>query len=250
MRITNLLWTGGWDSTFRLLQLLTVHRYKVQTHYIIDENRLSFKAELKAMEKIRNKILRKFPESDRLFFPVITYDLSKIHANNDITMKFKKALSHVMGEQYEFLIRYTVEFGLNDIELCIQNDQGRVGNFLKPYLFSFEKNGLKKFRLIDRPVHEDISILKYFTYPVFALSKLEMKKNAKKNEFDDIMEMTRFCHKPIKDNACGICVPCQDAVNAGLGYRIPYKGHIRYWLHQINWRLKKNLKDNNQKSYK
>ena len=35
-RAVKLLWTGGWDSTFRLLQLLLLYEKKVQPYYIID----------------------------------------------------------------------------------------------------------------------------------------------------------------------------------------------------------------------
>ena len=31
----HLFWTGGWDSTFRLLQLLLEENKIVQTHYVI-----------------------------------------------------------------------------------------------------------------------------------------------------------------------------------------------------------------------
>src|SRR5688572_33020809 len=34
-----LLWTGGWDSTFRLLMLLLVERRAVQSYYIVDRLR-------------------------------------------------------------------------------------------------------------------------------------------------------------------------------------------------------------------
>lgn len=39
MQTHHLLWTGGWDSTFRVLQLLLCSRDAVQPHYIIDPER-------------------------------------------------------------------------------------------------------------------------------------------------------------------------------------------------------------------
>jgi len=32
----NLFWTGGWDSTFRLIQLVFVNKKTVHPYYIID----------------------------------------------------------------------------------------------------------------------------------------------------------------------------------------------------------------------
>ena len=37
----NILWTGGWDSTFQLLSLLLLHGRKVTPYYLIDAERLS-----------------------------------------------------------------------------------------------------------------------------------------------------------------------------------------------------------------
>ena len=36
-----ILWTGGWDSTFRLLQLLLELKLEVIPHYVIDDTRES-----------------------------------------------------------------------------------------------------------------------------------------------------------------------------------------------------------------
>lgn len=38
MSINNVLWTSGWDSTFRIIQLIKEGR-EVQPYYIIDVNR-------------------------------------------------------------------------------------------------------------------------------------------------------------------------------------------------------------------
>ena len=49
-KIVNLLWTGGWDSTFRLCQLILVKRKNVQPYYIIDNKRKSLQKELITMD--------------------------------------------------------------------------------------------------------------------------------------------------------------------------------------------------------
>lgn len=47
----NLLWTGGWDSTFRLLQLIE-ENVQIQLFYFIDEKRKSTNIEIERMKKI------------------------------------------------------------------------------------------------------------------------------------------------------------------------------------------------------
>jgi len=55
----NLLWTGGWDSTFRLLYLVFVEKRRVQPYYIVDTERRSTLNELKTMHLIREKRLQR-----------------------------------------------------------------------------------------------------------------------------------------------------------------------------------------------
>ena len=61
----NLLWTGGWDSTFRLLQLLLLHRVAVAPHYLEDPTRASTQIELETMARIADQ-LRVAEEGGRL----------------------------------------------------------------------------------------------------------------------------------------------------------------------------------------
>jgi len=60
-----LLWTGGWDSTFRLLTLLLVERRVVQSYYIVDRprHRPGVPAEQQAMARIRDLIARRDPDA-------------------------------------------------------------------------------------------------------------------------------------------------------------------------------------------
>lgn len=54
--IVTILWTGGWDSTFRLLCLAENEDISIQPVYVIDENRKSKEYELDAMNKILTMI--------------------------------------------------------------------------------------------------------------------------------------------------------------------------------------------------
>ena len=54
----NLLWTGGWDSTFRLLSLVLIKRKPVQPFYVIDVGRVSTIREIKTMQHKPDAIVR------------------------------------------------------------------------------------------------------------------------------------------------------------------------------------------------
>ena len=60
-----LLWTGGWDSTFRLLTLLVLEQRRVQPYYVLDDERRrrSVSAEREAMRRIREALGRSHSEA-------------------------------------------------------------------------------------------------------------------------------------------------------------------------------------------
>src|SRR5687768_2173151 len=96
-----LLWTGGWDSTFRLLDLLLVKKRAVQPYYIISRSRQSCEMEIKTMEKIRNLIFKKNPETRKMLLPLITKERNSIAISKDITEKYNQLFSITyLGDQY------------------------------------------------------------------------------------------------------------------------------------------------------
>src|ERR1700745_3309718 len=86
----NLLWTGGWDSTFRLLDLLLVKQKKVQTFYIIDPDRRSAGIELRTMATIKQYLLEKHPQISRSLQPTRYKHLNDICKNKQITESYDR----------------------------------------------------------------------------------------------------------------------------------------------------------------
>src|SRR5688572_7249740 len=106
----NLLWTSGWDSTFRLLELLLVHKRYIQPYYVIDRTRKSLEFELKAMEKIKSLVFKKDPQTKRLLQSTVFKELPEIKPNIIISEQYKRlaAIEH-LGIQYEWLPRFAEE---------------------------------------------------------------------------------------------------------------------------------------------
>src|SRR5687768_6748698 len=103
----NLLWTSGADSTFRLMELLLIQKRIVQPYYIIDRTRRSLDFEINAMERIKQQVLKKDPETKKLLLPTIYKELSQIKPYPGITAMYKRlaAIDH-LGVQYEWLPRF------------------------------------------------------------------------------------------------------------------------------------------------
>ena len=82
---TKILWTGGWDSTFQLLQLVFIQNRSVIPFYLIDEPRQSTGMELFAMEKIRRNIRKIDQKIAKLIGPTQIHFVAEIAKQSSIT---------------------------------------------------------------------------------------------------------------------------------------------------------------------
>src|SRR5688572_17681698 len=105
-RPAKVLWTGGWDSTFRVLSLLLVQKRSVEPHYIITIHRPSFGAELRTMARLKQMLFDGFPDCRALLRPAHIFDVTDLAPNETTTaqMRALKAVDYI-GRQYEHLAR-------------------------------------------------------------------------------------------------------------------------------------------------
>lgn len=225
----NILWTGGWDSTFRICDLVIIKKVTVQPFYIIDSNRLSNTIELETMKKIKENIYKDFPYTEGLIADPIIIRIEEIGENSKITNKFinltKKSF---MGSQYDWLARFSEEQGIINLELSIHKDD-KAEHFVKNYIEPI--NGKEDFYYVlsKDMYNSDYDIFKYYHFPLLDLTKIEMGEVAKRNDFDHIMEMTWFCFNPTRSHKpCGYCNPCKYTREEGLGRRVPSKFQGKY----------------------
>ncbi len=117
-RTIQLLWTAGWDSTFRLLMALRVYRIAVQPYYLIHFTRRSTANELRAMQQISRGITARYPELAGLLHQPIISTVAEIGADPVITGRFERlrTRSH-LGEQYDWLARFASQRNLSDARL-------------------------------------------------------------------------------------------------------------------------------------
>lgn len=232
--IVELLWTSGWDSTFRLLGALFLEDVAVQPHYIVDRQRASHPAELRAMAKISRALALALPEAAGRLLPTITVERDEIPPHPKTTEMFASlAARGPIGSQYEWLARYTLLAGLEDLELSIHRDD-RANAYLIGNVTKFREQPFAAYRLAPDARGSDLDLFANFVFPIFDLSKVDMREHAARHGFLDILELSWFCHKPrAGDVPCGICNPCRDAVAEGVGYRLPRSSRIRQAAHGI-----------------
>jgi hypothetical protein len=236
-----LLWTAGWDSTFRLLEALLVRGKSVQPYYLVDAQRPSTAYERRAMEQISAALARSHPDAaPRLHIPVVS-GVADLRQDPAITARFERLRSRShLGGQYDWLARFALQHGLNDLELSIHCDDHAAG-FLQPHVVREDGGGDPYFRLRDDPPDDDLLIFRDFRFPIFDKTKREMQRLARRHGFAELMEMTWFCHVPTPDGRpCGRCNPCRYTMAEGLARRIPFKTRLRN--HRLVQQIKRPLR--------
>jgi len=233
-KVINILWTGGWDSTFRIISLILLNNNKIiQPYYIIDSQRVSAFKEIETMDMIRLVLYERYPWSRNILKPVNFVRIEDVKPNLSISRHYQNLLRRsFLGSQYDWLSRFAEQMGIFDLELSIHKDD-RASKFLAGFVERINIDNEYFFKLKPAFLEndEDLAIFQYFKFPVFDLSKLDMDNTAKKSGFSEILELTWFCFNPLADGSpCGKCNSCIYAVQEGLGRRIGLNGKICYFL--------------------
>jgi hypothetical protein len=216
----NILWTGGWDSSFQLIRCYIHGTASIQPVYLIDESRRSTAMELLTMMRIKEALRAQFPERAESLLPIRFCAVSDLLSDPKITSAYKRVHKRArIGIQYDWLARFCDQFGVSDLQLCIHKDD-RAHAALQNVV---EYGGVNGYRVSEKnPATDEYELFRFYTFPIFDMSKLDIQKHAVEMGFSPIMNLTWFCQAPKDGKPCGSCLPCRFTVEEGLGWRVPY----------------------------
>lgn len=232
---TLLLWTGGWDSTFRLLYLLLVEQKSVQPIYVIDVERYSTQRELDSMDVIA-RMARQRLGTDVTLYPRNVFVRSDFADNPELNKRFKALQERVrIGSQYYWLALIAENQNWHSVELSME--KYGAPSPLQRAIF----DGLEE----DRPTLNrswEAELFRYWSFPLLTMTKPQMRQAAKDYGFYDILLKRWFCLRPVRGKCCGSCRPCQlarqeDATD-GLTFIHPAETKARNALRLTRKKLK------------
>lgn len=221
-----ILWTSGWDSTFRLIELAR-KGVCIQPIYIIDEDRKSLTIEIKRMNKIKSMIYKKYPESKGKICPTQFIAKGDIEYDDNVTKAYSELRKDTFfGSQAEWISQLSKKY--NDLEHCVHKDDN-IQNLIKDCVSLYkDENGLEYYKVDKLKASKELyELLGDLKYPILDYTKLEIKKIAEEEDFIDIMDQTWFCHSPIQSKPCGICNPCKYVIEEGMSYRLSKRAMMR-----------------------
>lgn len=250
MKTVNVLWTGGLDSSYRIIELSRL-AVNIQPYYIWDHTRGSIKQELRAIKRI-SKDVRENKYTKANLFPVKIVKDTDIEENASITQAWERMnQKYKLGSQYDYLARFARQNGLK-LEVGLEcSERSKAFNTIKSEsilkLMNVNFGGKYTAYYIDIQSSSMDAMMLFenmlFPATLWHMSKLEEVEGYKKLGFGDSITKTWFCHRPVFGLPCGHCNPCKDCLNEGLAFRVPWLGYtlgsIRRILQGVKRRIKK-----------
>ncbi|WP_147124357.1 7-cyano-7-deazaguanine synthase [Shimia ponticola] len=227
-KVRHILWTGGWDSTFAVVDAL-VRGDVVQPYYVTDPHRQSRPYELAAIDAITRNLDKVLGAGtrDRLR-GMIFFALADISPDPSVALKLEQIRETTpLGSQYDWLMPLAHHMKDRTLELSIEGRSADVTStaYLLRKDLTQEGYGGRLKPQISRP---EFSVYRPVYFPVIHLTKRDMQRIASDEGWLRLMKKTHFCHRPRKSSApCGKCNPCRIAWQQGMGFRFPLKMRVK-----------------------
>jgi len=238
--IVYILWTGGWDSTFRILQLAEKDII-VQPIYIYSD-RGGAVNELKSIKQVicavsDNKNFKAEVRNCIIFDKRVI--MSEYEDKEIISARERLTEKYNLGYQYDWFALLAKHLN-KKLEVCVElSEHSKAHRTLNNEGKLIDIGDGRKIIDIDNSSEDLIKVFDYAIFPTLQYSKVEMKRISKEKGWYDIMKMTWFCHRPVNNKPCGNCNPCRDAMNEGMSFRMPLISKFRYYYYNAS--LKKFL---------
>ena len=235
---TNVLWTSGWDSTFRVVELLLQGK-QVQPWYVVFDvtPRPSTKRELKTMRKIRAALASKYPQTQALLLPTKLVRESSLPVRSELygAANRLRASRGSVPSQYPVLATLLEKLG-EPMEVGVELG-GHAFHLLEQDIVVDSVTGRQSVGADADP--DLVAIFGRMELPLFWISKPAMGETAAERGFDDIMEMTWFCASPVMGTPCGYCAPCRTTRAYGMERRVGKQTKSKHLAYKAIWALRR-----------
>ena len=228
-RIVHILWTGGLDSTYRMVEL-SRQKCVIQPHYAMVRRNIEY--ELKAISEIIT-ILSHDKRAIAEIRPVETLQKSELEEYEDILQAWdflheKKGFN---SSQYYYLALYARQKKLK-LEMGIQFSEGGsvVEVVDESYLTDCPDNSDVMMIDPEKGSHEwaSFTLFQDFLFPksLYHKTKREEIEELKRLGYDEVLKKVWTCFHPVFGMPCGHCFACQSAMKEGAGELIPKVGYV------------------------
>lgn len=246
-REVHILWTGGLDSTYRVVEL-SRQECIIQPHYIIINGRSTVENELRAISDITD-ILNSDERTIAKLLPVETFPMNDLDEYADIQSAWEMLheKKHFNSTQYPLLARYARQKQLK-LEMGIQfSENGSVAEIIdESYLMDCPDNDDVMMMNPVKGSQEwaSFTLFQDFLFPksLYHKTKAEEIEELKNQGYDKVLKKVWTCFSPVLGIPCGHCFACESARKEGAGMMVPFVGYVLGGLRLYYGKFRKNTK--------
>ena len=218
MKRINIFWTGGLDSTFRVLELSTMPDVEIQPYYLNIPTRRSAFLEIKAAKQM-TKIIRQMPNYNGHLLDLKAYNLTDFTYYDDIhtAREKQRKIGYSVGWQYCYCGDFCRHFGIR-CEVCLENEETCSGHKAIMHETVLAENDFDYYIDKTKSKHNNIyTIFENIDFPksVFTMTKQQEIEYIKSVQ-PEILNHLQICHRTINGVPCGVCTPCKQYIKLGL----------------------------------
>ena len=247
-RQINILWTGGMDSTFRVVELSRC-QCTIQPYYVVIGKRKSRRYELNAIDKI-SRILREDVRTQaKLLDPIIVYEHELSRDSNIFDSWYR--LMKGQSWQYYVLAKFANQHHI-EVEMGIQfSPNGTVARHVDETLLVPDSDPNYDVMVIDkdRAAQDTLTVFGGFCFPksLFHKTKKEEIETLRRDGYENVLKHVWFCFNPTWGFPCGHCPPCHSYEKEGV--RLPLIGKLLYIIHRLYPKIKEICVSKHQLKY-
>lgn len=217
-----IFWTGGYDSTFRILQALIVDKSNIVPIYlsgIIDNGpsnktrRKNNKQELAALRNITSEIYKRYPHLRKMLKPLVIIPEVKLDrtVSDSMEILYRRGMVRRPICQYGALSQVSLDMN-RPIEMAVEKEP-HSSMMYKTVHSRVTGEGIDR-KISDKVINREpeFNIYRNFRFSTLHLSKKDMLREAKKYGFDDLLRKTWSCWYPHNGKPCNRCIMCKERI--------------------------------------
>jgi hypothetical protein len=203
-----LLWTGGWDSTFRLCELVLVERRPVQPLYMYVPERPAREVELEVQARIWRQLRDRASDPGLLRYPTIHLQ-RWAPGHPEPSAELRERFARVQSRHPELSGQFLRLAHLGDlldwwgVEVSLARGEGHPGFNEAAFVDHLAPPGALEFADTDEGW-----LLRRFAFGTLHRTRADMRELAEANGFADLLAQSWYCQEPVGRRVCGRCRPC------------------------------------------
>lgn len=245
------MWTGGMDSTLRILQLSYLD-IDIQPYYVYVKKRLTRDKEVDTVNKI-TKMIKNRSTTKANILPLKILDEDDFRPfEQDIVDAYKRLIKN-QHISIQNLLLSQVTRNIPGLEISFEktknsNDTSLVDNVLgqKGIREEVDETGEIYCYITEKTGKDEFTVFGNYKFPkrIITLTKEDEVSEFEKMNAMDIAKETWFCQNPVGDEACGYCLVCRNTIHELGTWRLTESGKCRYkhWRYYLlKHKIKKGL---------